>query len=230
MTANQIAYWNLQETKRSNLAKESETSRHNLATEGKDLATLQETSAHNRATESIAAGQLGEQIRHNVSTETIDISRLNETARHNKASEELTAQSNYINQWYNETIAGLRKQELNLQQQKELQRIVESQRDYNEAVRQYDVNNAHKAVSTGATAVNAITGNNGIIPTIALGSTLYAGSKLYKAAQAAQTAKYADKLANTPKISSTFMILPEASLDIFKASMIGTDTGSVQYR
>lgn len=33
MTQNQIAYWNLQETKRSNQVREGETNRHNVVTE-----------------------------------------------------------------------------------------------------------------------------------------------------------------------------------------------------
>jgi hypothetical protein len=54
MTTNQIAYWNLQETMRSNKAREDETNRHNLASEGLTSTelgikrdTLTENSRHN---------------------------------------------------------------------------------------------------------------------------------------------------------------------------------------
>lgn len=60
MTANQIAYWNLQETSRANRVKEatnwfsaSETQRHNVATEDLGKATLKETSRHNVASEGL---------------------------------------------------------------------------------------------------------------------------------------------------------------------------------
>lgn len=66
MTANQIAYWNLQETKRSNQVKE-----------GISQGTLDETKRSNVARET-------ETNRSNVARET-------ETARSNKAKEALTA-------------------------------------------------------------------------------------------------------------------------------------------
>lgn len=55
MTANQIAYWNLQETERSNLARESETHRSNVANETEtnrsNLARETETNRANLAKE-----------------------------------------------------------------------------------------------------------------------------------------------------------------------------------
>lgn len=70
MTSNQIAYWNLEELKRSNAAKEGETRRSNLAREA-------ETSRHNVAQEyidksrvSVERGKAAETARHNVKTET----------------------------------------------------------------------------------------------------------------------------------------------------------------
>lgn len=60
MTANQIAYWNLQETNRANRVREAtnwfgatETQRHNVATENLGSATLRETSRHNVASEGL---------------------------------------------------------------------------------------------------------------------------------------------------------------------------------
>lgn len=53
MTANQIAYWTLQETKRSNLIKEGETRRTNLANEGIKRSQIYETTRANRAQEAL---------------------------------------------------------------------------------------------------------------------------------------------------------------------------------
>lgn len=102
MTHNQIDYWNLQETKRSNLAKETETNRHNVAfenetnrhnvvSEGIDMGNLIELSRHNQATEY-------ETNRHNVASESLDASKLQETQRHNIATEEIAAEKNEIEQ------------------------------------------------------------------------------------------------------------------------------------
>lgn len=89
MTHNQINYWNLQESKRHNVVTETETNRHNVATENIDLGRLQETTRHNLATE-------GETNRHNVRTEgQTDVNlglqqgTLSEVQRHNLASEQL---------------------------------------------------------------------------------------------------------------------------------------------
>lgn len=119
MTRNQIEYWKLQESKRSNAANERETARHNVATEGItqthyersdaeserhnrategiDISRLAEQSRHNRVTESqtdrqldISERQTTETERHNRAGETISIAQLGETSRHNRASESLT--------------------------------------------------------------------------------------------------------------------------------------------
>lgn len=116
MTQNQIRYWELQETKRSNSAKETETNRANVAREGEthranvanetetnrsNVAREKETNRHNLATEGIDLGKLeetkrhnvsteGETKRHNVATESIDMGKLGETIRHNQAAESLS--------------------------------------------------------------------------------------------------------------------------------------------
>lgn len=97
MTRNQIEYWNLQESKRHNVATEVEINRHNVATEGIDLGNLQETQRHNYATEGIELGKLGETRRHNVATEGISQFEANtrnqqvvENVRHNQAVEGFT--------------------------------------------------------------------------------------------------------------------------------------------
>lgn len=82
MTHNQIEYWKLEESKRSNLANEAENKRHNVASEG-------ETYRHNYATE-------GETGRHNRTTELIDMSKYYETVRSNQANEALTSDRNAI--------------------------------------------------------------------------------------------------------------------------------------
>lgn len=82
MTHNQIEYWKLEETKRSNRTNEAENKRHNVASEG-------ETYRHNYATE-------GETNRHNLTTELIDMSKYYETVRSNRANEALTGEKNEI--------------------------------------------------------------------------------------------------------------------------------------
>lgn len=60
MTQNQIMYWTLQETKRSNLERERQ---------GRD--TIAENIRHNRSSESIGWGNLSEGIRHNTMMENL---------------------------------------------------------------------------------------------------------------------------------------------------------------
>lgn len=66
MTANQIAYQQLQETKRSNVAKESETSRSNRAkefeTQRSNRAQEQETQRSNRVNEDIGYKNVGAKV------------------------------------------------------------------------------------------------------------------------------------------------------------------------
>lgn len=82
MTHNQIEYWKLEESKRSNRANETENKRHNVASEG-------ETYRHNYATE-------GETNRHNTTTELIDMSKYYESVRSNRANEALIGEKNDI--------------------------------------------------------------------------------------------------------------------------------------
>ena len=105
MTANQINYWNLQETKRSNLAREAETQRHNTKVEDYNTGSLLETSRHNQATE-------GEATRHNVQSENLAFITAAEVARHNKASEGLDRSKINVQQGQlNETIRHNREQD-----------------------------------------------------------------------------------------------------------------------
>lgn len=68
MTQNQIAYWSLQETKRSNQIREGETFRHNVATES-------ETSRHNIAGENELHRHnvVDERERHRMNSSTIEL-------------------------------------------------------------------------------------------------------------------------------------------------------------
>lgn len=63
MTQNLVAYWNALENKRSNLASEAESKRHNYATEAASAAALAETRRHNYQTELLSGQQLIEQQR-----------------------------------------------------------------------------------------------------------------------------------------------------------------------
>lgn len=97
----QVSYWTLQETRRSNLAREKlqgelqeENRRHNIESEKLGWSTLSENTRHNKATEgigyaqiSLGYAQLGEATRHNVATEGLGYAQLGEASRHNVATE-----------------------------------------------------------------------------------------------------------------------------------------------
>lgn len=96
MTNNQINYWNLKETNRSNLEKErqgrdviAETGRHNRATEAIDLGKLEETQRHNRVTESQTDRSLSETERSNKVREQLAGLEYAEKVRSNQAQEAL---------------------------------------------------------------------------------------------------------------------------------------------
>lgn len=120
MTQNQINYWNLQESKRHNVAGEQETNRHNVVTEN-------ETNRHNVATEGIDLGKLNETIRHNKASEglasrgyDIQESQLRETNRHNIATENLGV--GQLNLGYGQLAATNRDLDIKSQQQAETAR------------------------------------------------------------------------------------------------------------
>lgn len=119
MTNTQLQYWNLQETKRankareaenfrSNYARESETNRHNIVTEGLDLSKLQESHRHNLVSEGqedrkldISSLQQQETARSNRAQEylkgydlNIASGQLSETQRHNVAQEYYLGENN----------------------------------------------------------------------------------------------------------------------------------------
>lgn len=93
----------LQETRRSNLAREgltaaatAETIRSNQAREGYNLLNLGEITRHNQSVEGYNAQQLAETVRANKAREglqvqqlNLDTSRLEETRRHNVTSEQM---------------------------------------------------------------------------------------------------------------------------------------------
>lgn len=263
MTQNQIAYWNLQETKRSNVSRESETARHNIADETEtkrhNVQTETETSRHNLAGESESKrhnieserfniSQLQETYRHNVAGENINISQLQETHRHNVASEKqdeianaIKQEANRINQAYNDAITSIRRSELNLSKDKEVQRILESQRDFNEAVRVNDAKMMVDAIKAGGDAVRAITGNDGLLSTSALaagalgGTAAYKTSKLLpqlkkaptKGANIAKNANMSTLTKLAPPKDLTFFLIPDPVLDIFKDTLYGTERGGL---
>lgn len=100
MTQNQIAYWSLQETKRSNAAKEKETNRSNLAVEKEtnrhNVATELETNRHNVQTELLMSQSNAETLRHNQAVEMTNDFVAKEQQRSNLAQEELSGQRNAI--------------------------------------------------------------------------------------------------------------------------------------
>lgn len=80
MTANQIAWQNMLENKRSNVSKETETKRHNVTTEV-------ETGRHNKSTESLGFSNLSELGRHNLQMEAVNWYNAQELNRANQANE-----------------------------------------------------------------------------------------------------------------------------------------------
>lgn len=83
MTQNQIAYWNLKET-----------TRHNLATEAQASDVLAESKRHSLATEAVASFSAKEQARSNRAHESIAWFQSQETQRHNIAAESEQKRSN----------------------------------------------------------------------------------------------------------------------------------------
>lgn len=98
MTRNQIEYLKYQESKRANIAQETETNRANVVREQQNLAMLGETSRHNLATEGLSMQQFLEQSRHNLETEAETkrshlVNEL-ELSTHNRNTEAETARAN----------------------------------------------------------------------------------------------------------------------------------------
>lgn len=118
MTRNQIAYWELQETKRTNRAKEAETHRSNTAQEKEtnrsNLAREAETNRANLAREKQAAidsnrnyqlglANLAEVIRNNTENQRLRSKELDEQVRHSKVAEAQNATQLLINQYDSQT-------------------------------------------------------------------------------------------------------------------------------
>lgn len=93
MTSNQISYWNLEETKRSNRANETETNRHNVVTEGEtnrhNVAMEYETNRHNVQTELLTSQSNAENRRHNEATEMVANFNAQEAQRSHLANENI---------------------------------------------------------------------------------------------------------------------------------------------
>lgn len=117
MLATQVSYWNLQETKRHNIAAESqarneltETQRHNRRTEELQGWSIGETSRHNKAME-------GETYRHNQAVESQAWASLSELQRHNRQGE-MQAYWNYLSDMgYKQSSVRQRESELDIRGQ-----------------------------------------------------------------------------------------------------------------
>lgn len=96
MTANQVAYANYVESKRSNMAREAETSRHNYQTEKQARSELAETKRHNVKVENHNANALLETKRKNSLDYQINSAKNRETFRHNLAQESETERTNRV--------------------------------------------------------------------------------------------------------------------------------------
>ena len=104
MTNNQIRYWELQESKRANRAKERETRRANRANE-------ELTKAYQQGTLDLRAQELAETVRRNLAGESISLETLGENKRHNIAYEQEAARHNLATE-------NLTSKQLSVEQQK----------------------------------------------------------------------------------------------------------------
>ena len=93
MTNNQIAFLNVMELRRANLAREGETNRHNVESESIDWFTAHEGKRHNLMSERSVFQEIAERSRHNREMEGISKRELAETHRHNSVSEGLNSWS-----------------------------------------------------------------------------------------------------------------------------------------
>lgn len=87
MTSNQLRYWELQEAKRSNRAKERETRRANRMSE-------QLTRSYQRGTLDLRAQELAEAIRSHQASEAVNLASMQENVRHNMVYEQETKRHN----------------------------------------------------------------------------------------------------------------------------------------
>lgn len=94
MTIMGINYLSFVENKRSNLAREAETTRHNVETENLGTLNFGETVRSNRANEDIRNRSLDETTRHDLAMDQLGIWNLGETVRANKARETENIRSN----------------------------------------------------------------------------------------------------------------------------------------
>lgn len=106
MLATQVSYWNLQETKR-----------HNIATETQAKGELAETQRHNRRAEELQGWSIGETSRHNQVMESQAWANLSELQRHNRQGE-MQAYWNYLSDLgYKQSSVRQRDDELSIRQQ-----------------------------------------------------------------------------------------------------------------
>lgn len=147
MTANQINYWKLKETERSNKVNEGENLRSHKASEALKGRELDEGERHNRAVETTAAFNAMETQRHNIAGETethrSNVARETETERSNRAREDETQRANLSNEY----LKGL-----DLAEKAKHNRAVESLEDrkHQETIRsnverEYETNRSNKA-------------------------------------------------------------------------------------
>lgn len=83
MTANQLQYWSLQETRKTNRAREAETHRANVESEKIKYLELE----HKGKELGLKGQELEEYIRSNLAKEGISRREVKEKERHNKVSE-----------------------------------------------------------------------------------------------------------------------------------------------
>lgn len=150
MTRNQIAFWNLQELKRSNVASLEEQRRHNVEGEQIARANYTESVRHNQMSEQQAADNLAELARSNRTSESIRseqnavaYQQALEIARHNRNYEIL--QASQVTESVRHNVA----QEQELQRSNLVQESLSTERN-----RLTDVQNKIREVESRRTAFN----------------------------------------------------------------------------
>lgn len=138
MTRNQIAYWELQESKRSNRAKERETNRSNVAreieTNRSNLAQEKQNRINSNRNYLMNVLNLQELHRNNVAVSDLRSAELKEQSRRNRVSEAQN-QSNLSLQAYEANTRRIAQKEI---QRANMSREYQNKLDYYQDVKQSD--------------------------------------------------------------------------------------------
>jgi hypothetical protein len=164
MTTNQIAWINAQETRRSNLAKESETHRANIVAEAENFRshTANEAQKRDELRETVRSNKEREleNIRHNRVSENLALSNLNEVKRANQAKEYETYRNNVADLAYRR---GAKRADIALEYKQHVDKDLLHRAEIAEMRRHNKVNEKLTFAKTGVEGAKAITSLVGLI-------------------------------------------------------------------